>query len=167
MWSAQQTRPYPPLRICHDMGTATWTFQDSVQWWRDRTQQWGSHWGIKKARQWTSDMRTQHAQLAESRQALLRHTMRLIEEDVKRHGTTIPLPWLYAEALNYGFSDLNCDWYVFCRRGRARNGLDWRLWYLNGSGDCFIGICLVWLSKRGSIRKVVACRGRFQTCDSF
>ena len=41
----------------------------------------------------------QHAQLAESRQAMLRHVMHMIEEDLKRHNSEIPFKRLYGEAL--------------------------------------------------------------------
>ena len=42
----------------------------------------------------------QHASLAESRQAMLRHVMHMIEEELKRaHNQTIPFGRLYAEAL--------------------------------------------------------------------
>ena len=41
----------------------------------------------------------QHAQLAESRQSLLRHVMHLIEEELKRHNHTLSFPRLYAEAI--------------------------------------------------------------------
>jgi hypothetical protein len=41
----------------------------------------------------------QHARLAESRQAMLRHVMHMIEADLKRHNTTIPFKRLYAEAI--------------------------------------------------------------------
>jgi len=41
----------------------------------------------------------QHAQLAESRQAMLRHVMHMIEEELKRHNTVIPFKRLYGEAL--------------------------------------------------------------------
>ena len=41
----------------------------------------------------------QHARTAEVRQAMLRHVMHMIEEDLKRHSHSIPLQRLYAEAL--------------------------------------------------------------------
>jgi len=46
----------------------------------------------------------QHARIAESRQAMLRHVMHMIEEELKRHGKhthplALPFPRLYAEAL--------------------------------------------------------------------
>ena len=41
----------------------------------------------------------QHANLAEARQSMLRHVMHMIEEELKRQGTTIPFTRLYAEAL--------------------------------------------------------------------
>ncbi len=41
----------------------------------------------------------QHAQLAESRQSMLRHVMHLTEEELKRHNHTIPFTRLYGEDL--------------------------------------------------------------------
>ena len=41
----------------------------------------------------------QHARLAEARQAMLRHVMHLIEEDLARFGITLDFDELYAEAL--------------------------------------------------------------------
>lgn len=42
----------------------------------------------------------QHARQAEARQSMLRHAaMSMIEEELKRHGTTIPCSRLYAEAI--------------------------------------------------------------------
>ena len=41
----------------------------------------------------------QHANLAEARQSMLRHVMHMIEEELKRQGTSIPFSRLYAEAI--------------------------------------------------------------------
>jgi len=41
----------------------------------------------------------QHARIAEVRQAMLRHVMHMIEEDLKRHNLTLTFQRLYAEAL--------------------------------------------------------------------
>ena len=41
----------------------------------------------------------QHARIAEARQAMLRHVMHMIEEDLKRSGHEIPFRRLYGEAL--------------------------------------------------------------------
>ena len=41
----------------------------------------------------------QHARIIESRNSMLRHVMHMIEEDLKRHGHSIPFPRLLAEAI--------------------------------------------------------------------